>query len=227
MKSTFFLIVSIIFLFGLKPNESIQNLNYVDCDLLPSVRTNTSVNFHMSEIDSSEYKPEAFNELYKLTLFSNSDSIEKIYNEDYPEIFKKTGKGYKFKSKGGTEIIVVNNLEQEKLYSKYEFKAKFKNYVMILMTYFEGSEVIIVNLEKGEAFTTIGKPNFITETIIYSYADYYGDSDIHIHNIESGESILLSFQNMSIIDSYNISNHINFKAMCLNSREEKYFQILN
>ncbi|WP_431107996.1 hypothetical protein [Winogradskyella poriferorum] len=232
MKSSLFIIFALISLLTVaseqKTNESTnEKQRKVDCNLLPSVRSNHPVNFHMNEIDSSKYNPRAFQDPYKLTIFANSDSIEKIYQEDYPEIFKKTNKGYKFKNSQGQEIVAENNLEQEKSYSKYEFKARFEDYVMILMTYFEGSEVVVVNLETGLTFTTLDKPRFITETKLYSFADYYGDSDIHFYNIETKESVRFSFQNLSIVDSYNVSNHVFFKAICLTTMEERYFEILN
>ncbi|MEF3078157.1 hypothetical protein [Winogradskyella poriferorum] len=232
MKLSLLIIVSLVSLLTVTNEQktiktTTENAKQVDCDLLPSVRSNHPVNFHINEIDSSKYNPRAFQDPYKLTIFANSDSIEKIYQEDYPEIFKKTDKGYKFKNSQGQEIIAENNLEQEKLYSKYEFKAGFENYVMILLTYFEGSQVVIIDLETGLAFTTLDKPRFITETKLYSFADYYGDSDIHFYNIETKESVHFSFQNLSIVDSYNVSNHVFFKAICMTTMEEKYFEILN
>lgn len=231
MKANIHIIFSVIFLFTLGKNikpieKNIHIEKQVGCDLLPSVRTNSSTSFHMNEIDSSEYNSKTFKAPYKLTLFANSDSIEKIYNEAYPNIFKKTEKGYKFKTIDGRDIVVENNPNQEKSYSKYEFKAKFKDYVIILMTYYEGGEVVLVDIKTGFAFTMIDKPRFITENLVYSFADYYGDADIQIYNIENRKSIELSFSNLSIVDSYNIANHIFFKTVCLESNEKKYFQIL-
>jgi hypothetical protein len=180
----------------------------------------------MKEISKIQYESKKNKTQNEFTLFQNSDSIESIITKYYPKIFKRINDGYALDSYHGTKISFKNNITESKSYSKYTFKGKYKEYIFIVVEYFEGSEVIIINTRTNKSIRTPGKPHFINNELIYSSAFDYGSSDIHIFDLKREEAILLSFENVVFEDSYNISTHIRFKVKCLNSEETRYIEVL-
>jgi len=232
-------IVSIILLIvisGCKDNYKIKNNNIenisvnskdeIECDLLPDIRTKSSVSFFLKEITESKYLEQKTDKADELLLFSNSDSIENILQNSYPKVFKKNDDKYKLKAYNGDEIIVFNNLVQEKTYSKYEFKGSYKNYIFLVQEFYEGGNVIVVDVTTNKSYIISSKPYFITDKLFYSYTFDYGAGVLDINDIEKEEYFSLSFENVSIEESYNISNHIRLKVKCLNSQENRFLEVL-
>ncbi len=196
------------------------------CDLLPRVRTSSSLEFYAREISEVEYNSRKKKNIQEFTFFSNSDSIEDFLIKKYPNIFKKVDNGYNLESYQGGNIKIKNNIVDSKAYSKYTFKGKYNKYIFVKVDLYEGGQVIIIDTETNKSISTPGKPYFINDDFVYSYAFDYGTSDIHIFDLRKKESLLLSFENLILEDTYNISNHIRFKVKCLNSMETKYIEIL-
>ncbi len=198
----------------------------ISCNLLPSVKTGSALSFYLKEISEFQYESKKNKTQNEFVLFQNSDSIENILNKEYPKIFKRVNDGYDLNSYDGTKIRIENNITESKSYSRYSFKGKYEEYIFIMVEYYEGSEVIITNTKTNKSISTVGKPHFINNELIYSSAFDYGTLDIHIFDLKKKESVLLSFENWLIEDYYNFSIYIRFKVKCLNSEEKRYIEVL-
>jgi hypothetical protein len=195
------------------------------CDLLPSVKTESAVYFHIKEISSLEFNSKRTVNIDRPVLFPNSDSIEDVLIKKYPKTFNKKNGAYIFNSYLGDKIIIKNNLVQDKSYSKYVFKASYKNYIFIVEEFYEGGNTLVIDLETNKCYSMYGEPHFITDKLLYGYTFNYGDTDFKIIDIEKKEYVSLYFENVVFEDSYSFSNIIRIKAKCLNSEEIKYLEI--
>lgn len=208
----------------LSSNSNAQDAS--ECDLLPSVYTSSAINFHMKEITEEDYTSRRKKEKEQLILFRNSDSIEKVFQYKYPKIFNKKDDGYVFKGFNDKDVFVRNNLKKDKSHSKYQFKAQYKNYIIISEQFYEGGRSVLVDVNTNKSYTLDDKPHFITDTLIYSVVFDYGNTILSILDVEKKEQISLEFKNILPEEFYNLSNHIRLKLKCMKSGEVRYLEVL-
>ncbi|MEH6536729.1 MAG: hypothetical protein V7719_10070 [Psychroserpens sp.] len=215
-----------LFLAVLIISFSSQAQEEISCDLLPSVTTNSPSKFYLNEITAETFNSKKRVNTNALVLFSNSDSIENILQHKHPKLFKKKNGKYLFKNIDNQVITVRNNLVEDKTYSKYAFKAQFKNYIVVFQEYYEGAMSLLIDTNTNKAYSLPDKPYFITDKLVYSYGLYSGGGTmLTILDIGKNEYISFDFDNIIFESTYNISINLRFKIKCMYSDETKYLEV--
>ena len=213
-----------------KKKKKEQTKKVKSCDLLPRIKNESKINIALSEISKEIYEKGKTDIQNKILEFSNSDSIEKVLIKKHPKLFIKKDSSLIFQFKNDTKIF-SNNRVQEKTYSDYSIKGSYQDLIFIVQNFYEDWLTSAINIKTGKVYSFSGKPNFINESLFYSYSNYYGDEDLTIVDVKNEETISLTFSNIEFRDSYystnGISNYIRFKVEYLNSTEKKYLQIAN
>ncbi|MCH3883624.1 hypothetical protein [Tenacibaculum aquimarinum] len=202
------------------------------CDLLPTIKSESKINVSLKEISKEIYLARKSENINKIKVFSNSDSIEKILIKKHPKLFIKKDSSLIFKHKNDSTIFLKNRIQSNKSYSDYSIKGSFKNYIFIINIGYEEESTSAINIKNGKVYTFSGKPTFVNDNLFYAYSNYYGDGDSELVfvDVTNEETVLFTFQNIQLNESYytsnGVSNYIMFKVECLESQEKKYLQIL-
>ncbi|MBL4663531.1 MAG: hypothetical protein JKY22_08255 [Flavobacteriaceae bacterium] len=197
------------------------------CVSLGYINSYGKSSFYFSEITEEEYVRQKREDYYRPTFYSNSDSIELILQQRYPDVFQKKDGAYLFNlANGEPSFEVRNNLVQEKSYSRYQFEGEFQDYVFIYQQYYERMGYILINVKTGLSFWLAGQPRFISESLVYGIGGYSGIVDISIIDLENNRTALLSYENFDILESYPVGRIIYFKVRCSsNFNKFDYFGI--
>jgi len=178
--------------------------NCDDCNIDPYIVSNSGCSVRLTQIkqkDVETYKiycveKEAYN-ISSYIHINDSDSLEKLLIQKYPDHFKINETGFDFIDNQGEKIEIRNIKAVYDIKDKQEYKITtiIGKYLVVYISGYEWWNYRLIDTENFVQYILPGPPIFINSELLYAYTNCYGSGEIKFIDTEKNKDVSLSFEN--------------------------------
>lgn len=153
---------------------------------------------YLEKSNKSDFEERNAEDFIKFNKTENSDSLEKVLQKRFPDIFYKKDDCYLFHPKNQKqEIIVMNYISPDtKSSGAYKFVGSYKDFILINQEFYEGEGYLVINTTNREVYSFANEPRFMNEQRLYSLGDNYGTTDFQVYDFEEDRYMAIEISNL-------------------------------